>query len=264
MIQLARHFSEDCRRARLETALREQWFIKAREEQKRREDMAEEAAEEAMTLGISVVIATETQIAAFEAQRDLRDAATIEALNENRLKLEEVQQLLLDAEARIQDMLDRAYVMEDGRRVFLTEDRTRAFDEFGEEVFQDELDFDAVPENAPTYEAYAEQVELEKALRAEEQALINEQQELLDYQDKLDDARERIADGAIPEEELRQLDAELTDAMPLSVGRHMPGYESKAVSEIDADSSDIHVPQFEDKGSRIRGGVIDTDCQFRI
>lgn len=234
MIQLARHFADDHRRARLEAAQRQQWFIKAREEQKRREETAEEAADEVLAAGFAAVMATETQLAEFRTKLDLRDAATIEALNENRIKLEHVQQLLLQSEARIQDMLDRAYVLEDGRRVFLTEDRSRAFDEFGGEVSGEDLDFDAVPQNAPTYEAYAEQIEIERELRAQERALIEEQRDILDYQDKLDEARERIASNEITADELEELDAELLDATPVSVTRHIPGLESDATHDQDA------------------------------
>ena len=87
MIQLARHFADDHRRARLEAAQRHQWFIKAREEQKRRDNMAEEAADELMAAGIAAVMATGTQLADFRTKLDLRETATIEALNENRIKV---------------------------------------------------------------------------------------------------------------------------------------------------------------------------------
>lgn len=222
-----------------EAAQRQQWFIKARQDQKRRDEMAEEAADELMAAGIAVVMATETQLADFRTKLDLRDAATIEALNENRIRLENAQQLLLESEARIQHMLDRAYVLEDGRRVFLTEDRSQAFDEFGNEVSQYAFDFDAVPYNAPTYAAYAEQVEIEKELRAQEHALTNERQDILDYQEKLDGVRDRIADGNITESELDELDANLLDAMPVSVRRHMPGANAVATNDPDGSAANI-------------------------
>ena len=124
--------------------------------------------------------------------------------------------------------------MEDGRRVFLTEDRSRAFDEFGEEVSQDAFDFDAVPYSAPTYEAFAGEVDLRNDLVNIEQLLTNERQNILDYQDQLDEARDRIADGNITGSELDELDANLVDAMPISVGRHMPGFEVEVAPNTDA------------------------------
>jgi hypothetical protein len=239
MIQLARHFADDFRRARLEAAQRQQWFIKAREEQKRRDEMAEEVADEVLAAGVAAVMATEAQLADFRTRLDFRDAATIEALDENRIKLEDVQQLLLESEARIQGMLDRAYVLEDGRRVFLTEDRSQAFDEFGEEVSQDAFDFDAVPYNAPTYEAFAGEVDLRNDLVNIEEVLTNERQNILDYQDQLDEVRDRIADGNITESELDELDANLLDAMPVSVRRHMPGANAVATNDPDGSAANI-------------------------
>ena len=243
MLQLSRHFANDRRSHRLEMERRREWFIKAREDQKRREDSANDTADEIVELGMTVVMATEAQIEAFEARLDRLDAATVAALDQNRFKLEEVRHLLALNNQRIQDMLERAHVLDDGRRVFLTDDRLQAFDEFGDEVFRDELDFDAVPENAPTYEAYAEQVEIGKALEAEEQVLVDEQQELLDYQNKLDDARERIIEGDFSKNDLEQLDAELMDAMPVLVRGHMAGYDTESAPNANADLSEALTPQ---------------------
>ena len=107
-------------------------------------------------------------------------------------------------------MLARAHVLGDGRRVFLTEDRTQAFDEFGVTVGRDELDYDLVDRRAPTWEAFSKERELEQALQTE-------REELIAFQDRVEEVREEIEGNEIPADELEALDAELLEMMPSSV-----------------------------------------------
>ncbi len=230
MIQLMHHFGNDSRYGQSEAARRRQWFIKARQEKRLREDIADRAEEDTTAFAVSAIKATDVQIEAFETKLDLYDTATVKALESNQVRLDDIQRRLLEVESHIQLMLDRAYVMEDGRRVFLTEDRTQAFDEFGTEVSNDELDFDAVPQSAPSYESFAKEIDLRNDLKTNETELINERHEIFEFQERLDEARERVADGEISTEELDDLDAELSDAMPSSIKHHVPGMDGAATA----------------------------------
>ena len=116
--------------------------------------------------------------------------------------------------------------MEDGRRVFLTEDRTQAFDEQGVEVTPEELDFDLVPKTAPTWESVAGAFTEQERLKLEFDQLQTERSVILEFQEKLDAARDRVDEGDITNHELNDLDAELADAMPASVKAQMPGFDS--------------------------------------
>ena len=71
----------------------------------------------------SKTVATDMQIQEFEAKLDRYEAATVAALIENQERLDVVT-------AQMIVLLDQTYVLEDGRRVFKTEDGTQVFDEF--------------------------------------------------------------------------------------------------------------------------------------
>lgn len=219
MVALMEQFKSEGAGRDSEWARQRQWFIKAKNDHQRREDLEDKASNNATATGISeIVAATATQIKEFEIKLDSYDAATVTALMEN--------QVLLDAvQARIDTLLAQAYVMEDGRRVFKTEDGTQVFDENGGIVRADELDADLIPTTAPTWEAYSAEVETA-------QGLTSERGDLLAYQEKLDVAREEIADGEISEAELEELDADLLDAMPSSVRGHVPGMKPVAAQTM--------------------------------
>ncbi|MBM1624815.1 hypothetical protein JQV18_06110 [Sulfitobacter mediterraneus] len=188
-----------------EWARQRRWFIKARHDHQRREEMADRLDDSASALSAAVSIASEVQIREFKVKLDTYDSATVEALMEN-------QQLLDATRERIGAMLDRAYVMEDGRRVFKTEDGTQVFDEHGVEVGSDELDPSLIGNERPKWEAFS-------ADKTTELGLINERTEILEFQEKVDAARERV-DSEISEDDLTELDADLLEAMPDSVRAH--------------------------------------------
>lgn len=91
-------------------------------------------------------MATPTQVEEFEIKLDSYDEAIVTALMEN-------QELLDAVRNEITAMLSQAYVLEDGRRVFKTEDGTQVFDEFGTEVQADEVDPLQIDDSLPTWEA---------------------------------------------------------------------------------------------------------------
>lgn len=180
-----------------------------RKEEKKQERERERSEDHnaLMDFAFGFIIATDAQIAAFTVKLDTYDAATIEALMENERALERVQEDL-----RI--MLEKAYVLPDGRRVFKTEDGMRVFDEHGEEIngFAPEQ----IEDWRPHWEEFSAGLEEREALEAE-------RAELLDYQAKLDEARERAAEEGLTEAELEELEQSIEQNMPDAVKRQLAG-----------------------------------------
>jgi hypothetical protein len=229
MVALIEHFQSEGPGRASEWARQHRWFIKAKHDNQRREELADKVDNNATAAGIAVsVAATTVQIKEFETKLDSYDAAVVTALMDN-------QELLDAVQGRIDALLLQAHMMEDGRRVFLTEDGTQVFDVHGGEVTADEMDFGLIPATAPTWEDYQGEVETEQALTSERAGLIT-------YQEKLDAAREGIADGEISEVDLEELDADLLEAMPYSVRDHVSGLEMDvAKSEHEAEITDQKV-----------------------
>ncbi len=211
MIELTAHFSRDGRSRHSHWLRQQRWFIAAKAKQQRREELAQGLKDELIGLAANVVLATQQQIELFEAKLDTYDEATVMALMENQEKLDVVN-------AEISALLERAYVLDDGRRVFKTEDGTQVFDEFGEAVGRDALDPDFIRPDQPTWESFAERKALQERLEIE-------RRELLEFQEKIDSARERLAEGDATEADLEQLDADLSVSMPPAVRYHVRGIE---------------------------------------
>jgi hypothetical protein len=185
--------------------------IRQRHDRERKEELDDktEAAANAMAMAVaSSPPATAQQIAAFEADLTTYDAATVDALMANTRELARVR-------AQMDAMLAQAFVMDDGRRVFKTEDGTQVFDEFGVEVALDELDPAEIPDSNPRWEEYA-------PLLTQETELEQEREILLDYQQQLDEAREALVEGEITEAELEELQASLIANMPEAVRERLP------------------------------------------
>jgi hypothetical protein len=195
---------------RLEFAKRAEWREEERrileqlkdkhDNSKRRELDGEHEA--AMDLVVAV-LATDDDIENFTVKLDTYDAATVEALMENEKALERVRE-------NLGLMLDKAYVLPDGRRVFKTEDGTRVFDESGQEL----KDFDPsqVEDWRPRWERFAEELE-------QRDALSEERDQLHEYQNLLDETRERLDDEGLTKDELDELEKRLEDNAPEAVKR---------------------------------------------
>ena len=212
MVKLGEHFASDDRGRHSEWLRQQQWFIKARQDNQHRDTVEDKAEQNASAFASAVVMATATQIEKFEIKLNSYDEATVVALMEN-------QELMDAVNARIDALLAQAYVMDDGRRVFRTEDGEQVFDEFGGEVSAEELNADLIDPSYPTWEAFSAEVD-------QRQELTQQRTEILEFQEKVDAAHEQIAEGEISEADLDALDAELLEAMPLAVRDHVAGLES--------------------------------------
>lgn len=212
MIQLAEHFRSDSRSRHSEWLRQQRWFIKARQDKVRREENADKHMEGVADAASLIVVATEAELQRFEKKLDVYDEATVIALMENQRALDLTQ-------ARLDLMLDQAHVIEDGRRVFKSQTGLFVIDEFGNEISPDELDADLIGDDKPTAEQYLEGLH-------QKESLLQDRQKILEFQEKADDAREKIQDGDLSKSELDELDAELADALPVSVRNHVPGFDT--------------------------------------
>ncbi|MCH9808830.1 MAG: hypothetical protein K0U74_13970 [Alphaproteobacteria bacterium] len=162
----------------------------------------------------AAALADPVDVAEFRVKLDTYDEATVKALMENRALLDSVNQ-------RIEEMLDGAHKLEDGRRVFKTIDGQRVFDEHGASVPLQTINPEQIPNHLPKWE----HLQAERQLK---ETLIEERQQILEFQDKLDRARESADADDFTQSELDDLEADIEDSAPPSVAKHMPGFEEKA------------------------------------
>ncbi|GAA6207875.1 hypothetical protein NBRC116601_11680 [Cognatishimia sp. WU-CL00825] len=203
--------------------------IRQRHDRERKEELDDKSEAAASVMAMAVASsppASAQQIAAFEADLTTYDAATVDALMTNTRELTRVR-------AQMDAMLAQAFVMDDGRRVFKTEDGTQVFDEFGVEVGFNELDPAEIPDSIPRWEEYAPLLTLESELEQEREIL-------LDYQQQLDEAREALVEGEITEAELEELQARLIKNMPEAVRERLPGDHPAA--QVDATVQAVATP----------------------
>lgn len=178
------------------------------EARKKKEAEARESLDDLIDI-VAAVSVSPARIAALTTRIGDHQHALIEAPIDN-------QQALDLAELRLQETLDRAYVLDDGRRVFKTEDGAHVFDEHGTELGHDEIDPDAIEDHRPRWEQAQAELEERRALQAH-------RDELLAYQQKLDAAEDRIAGGELTAAEIDELDTLLENDVPDSVRARLPG-----------------------------------------
>lgn len=181
----------------------------AAKEKKKREDSEFVAA-------MQMALAPPKAIAAFTAKLDRYDTVTVQALMDNERDLVAVRE-------QIDSMLLRAHTLEDGRRVFKTQDGTRVYDEHGMELKADDIAPESIADDKPRAEDFF-------GRRSEERRLVEERKGLIEYQEKLDMARERTGDPSLTENELDALDKELGQSAPERV-RKLAGDPAPADTE---------------------------------
>lgn len=185
-----------------------QRFLQRQLDEQKRRDRKEDVAQASDGLDMAVAVLTTAETVHFRADLDRLDTATVAALQDN---LERQSY----AREQLDDMLDRAYVLPDGRRVFKTEDGMRVFDEYGVEIGPDIIDPDMIADGAPRWEGYDAKKKFLKSLECE-------QAEILAYQAKLDEARERLDSGKMTREEHDRFREELKAEMPDAVRQQIP------------------------------------------
>jgi len=228
MLRLMDDFELRASRSEMLHEEREKWFIAARE-QKERQDLKADKSEEAFVeFATSAILATEMEVKKFQAKLDVYDEATVKALMENQEALDLLQ-------VQIDDMLSSAHRLDDGTRVFKSEDGTWAVDEHGNRLNNDTHDVDQIPDTKHSAEEYLDSHE-------QKNQLMNERQEILDYQEMLDGARERSNSDDFTKEELDALDKELEADMPMAIKRQMPDYDPSQETSLKSDFAATATP----------------------
>lgn len=171
-----------------------------RDRKARRDDARDQ--DDDLAVAQTAVLATTGQIAAFRTELDTYDSAVVEALLENE------EALRIARQAR-DDILMRAYVLPDGRRVFRTEDGQRVFDEHGADVTA-EISPEEIDPSLTSWEKFQDADQSVQDLEAE-------RQDLLDFQQRVDDARQRLDEGGLTADDLDEMRAELEADMPDAV-----------------------------------------------
>lgn len=147
---------------------------------------------------------TEEQVADFRRRLDDYDTATVRALMENERQLQE-------ARDRKKELLERAYQLSDGRKVFKTEDGMHVFDQNGQEVGG--VDPHSMSDSSTKWEDY-------KSANDKQRELEHQRDELLKFQQKVDQARDKLdRDGTATD--LDALEADLKGTVPEAVRREL-------------------------------------------
>lgn len=184
-------------------AAREGEFARAHEriEERKKKDEGEQL-EATDVLHLAMVMASHGDLAQFGERLFQHDHAVVEALMENAEKLDQSRE-------KVDGLLGQAHVLNDGRRVFKTEDGLQVFDEHGSAVAGDVVAPDEIADSRPRWETY-------QSAKAGYDALVAERQELLTYQERLDEVRARLDRGNVTEAELAGFEA-LLDEAPAAV-----------------------------------------------
>lgn len=195
-------------------------FQESRE--KRNKDKDDDAGTDAELGEIAAtLILTESEIAAFRSDLDTYRTASTEALIENERALARVQ-------AELDEMLAKAYVLPDGRRVFKTKDGLRVFDENGVELLADEIDPELIEDWRPYAEGYLDR-------RDDKLDMLEDHDKIISFEERVEMADERAKSGEMTKDELDDLRNELEATMPMSVQRKQPGFEAALQPDLGRD-----------------------------
>lgn len=248
MIQLGDHFRSNERSRHSEWLRRRQWFIKARRDQVRQDQIIDRQEDEVLSLAAEATMATEIQIEEFEARLDVYEArldafgskldaydvAITNALIEN-------QEILDGLLAYREELLAKAYVLEDGRRVFKSEDGKTVIDEFENVVGEEIIDPGMIPDNLTKSDVYVgvnsevRQVRVDKKqLHTAQEKVYQAREKIPGVSKKIQEAREKIAEGNLTVDELEDLDDDILGAMPsLSSLPKLPPTAMKFLSGVE-------------------------------
>jgi len=200
---------------------REKWFIASKHKQEQKELKQDQEDEELFDLAVSVVLADPIEVAEFRVELETYSGLTIEAIQENQKILE---QLYLERD----EMLKKAYQLDDGTRVFKSEDGIRVFDENGDLVSEDIVHPDEIGDHFPKAEPYLDKIKLIDKHEAIKKNLYG-------YQEKLDDAQERLDNGDLTQEEFEAIREEIQTDMPIEVRRKLPDYDQSQETDLKSD-----------------------------
>lgn len=192
-------------------------------ERQQKEERFDQSESDLIDLATTIITTEQTEL--FQSELNIYHEATYEALRENDERFEGIETL-------IERMLSRAHVLEDGRRVFKTEDGSRVFDEFGNELDAETISPDDIDDDRPRWESFLDAME-------ERETLLQLRKELLEFQDELDKAQELLDSGKMTQEQFEERRQYLRDRAPDAVKAHTKGIDFDAEDKPDtADSAE--------------------------
>ena len=195
MVRLDEHFKRDERGRHSEWLQQRRWFIKSRQDHKQRVEAENKLDDDILATASEVVIATQIQMKEFEVKLDEYDEAVVFALMENQALLDEIDRRIANVDARLAGLFADANVMEDGRRVFLTADRAQAYDEFGDEVSDEEYEYSNFSENFTAVDPHIAELKERGELFQAKDVALEARANIHEIENALGEARDETANG---------------------------------------------------------------------
>lgn len=223
MLRAINHFGIHSSRLEHSELERRKWFIASRHQRKQREIHQDHAEDVLSDFAASFVLADPLEIEAYKAELDEYDALTVEAIMENR---EILDRLYAERDA----MLERAYQLDDGTRVFKSEDGLRVYNEQGQLVSPNVVDPTVIDDKFEKAEPYIEKLE---SIAKHKQIHKN----LLEFQEQLDEDRELADSGKMTNDELAERREERLREMPIEVRRKLNGFDETQEQKLKSEFS---------------------------
>lgn len=187
-------------------------LVRQQDEQRLRRERRDDGLDDnAELLDFALAVITASEAAEFRVELGVYETATVSALQQNDMALDQIR-------AKLDPLLAKAHVMPDGRRVFKTQDGLRVFDEHGQELDAETINPEDIADYRPRWE------EAEPTI-TEYNLLLEQRAEILAYQEKLDEAREHVDSGKMTRDEYDELREKLKNEMPEAVRVHVPGMD---------------------------------------
>ena len=202
---------------------RRKWFIASRHQRKQREIHQDHAEDVLSDFAASFVLADPLETQAYKAELDEYDALTVEAIMENR---EVLDRLYAEREA----MLERAYILEDGTRVFKSEDGLRVYNQDGELLPSSTVNPEQIGDKYQKAEPFFDNL---KSINKHQQIEKN----LLEFQEHLDEDRELADSGKMTKDELAERREERLKEMPIEVRRKLNGFDETQEQKLKSEFS---------------------------
>ncbi|GAA6210958.1 hypothetical protein NBRC116602_06980 [Hyphomicrobiales bacterium 4NK60-0047b] len=197
LIHLKNTFSE---RARMK---HDQKLTNQREQIQEKQKRKQAERDEDFDMFMTVVLASQDDIQSFQNILDEYESKATERILDLQNQLD--QQLI-----KQQEMLNNAYVLPDGRRVFKYKNTDKIIDEFGKKVSSDVIDTDFIPDHHPDGETY--QSTFDNISKTREQ-----RKEAIEFRDRVNEMQDEIDQGKVSEDRLNDLKSEFDDIMPDSL-----------------------------------------------
>ncbi|MCV6575106.1 MAG: hypothetical protein OIF58_05160 [Cohaesibacter sp.] len=212
-IQLSENF---LRRARLK---RDQEFHLQRERQQTKDRQERHDQDDNLDILLTVAMATEQEVAVFRARLDDYEERATKHILALQRKLD---QEMVEKNA----MLDQAYILDDGRRVFKIHDEQRVIDEFGQDVSPDIIVPDEVPNHHPDGKLFIGTL---NSLSKTHEAL----EKTIKFRDRVNEMQDEVDQGKISKDRLQELEQEFEDIMPdiLKTENAAPEQKSEAAPD---------------------------------